>query len=194
MIEIARYFYNREKLQRMPSHKLFDLHGSLNMRHAERAFKTWKHVKHQEYPIGSFLISVVETNRRFLQIHFAPFGLTDMSFDHEGTAIKSLILGLADSERMFDMVAELSQRHQIKEISGETNYVMANLAVEMGLQARNHKVNHYSNIVSTLDIQQFLSTARQKIAERRQHYQERIDKSGISVDSARIDAIIKLLS
>lgn len=194
MVELTRMFLDRDRLAQMPPNRLFDLHGTLNKRHAERAFKTWKNVRHHEYPVGSFLISVVEADRKFLQIHFAPFGFINMKHDHEGTAIKSIILGLADSDRMLELVGELSNKYHISEISGETNSVMASLAVEMGLEARNHKINPYSNHVSTQDIPQFLGSAKSKISERRTHYQKKIAESGITEKSARIDAILKLLS
>ncbi|MFA6532905.1 MAG: hypothetical protein WCT22_02805 [Patescibacteria group bacterium] len=183
----------KASLERLSSKELFYIHGKINKYRISSLYRNWKQKIHIDYPVGSFVVSDVQRERRFLQIHFYPFESSKKNTDRF-KIMETVCLGLSDYEDMLDIVEKLYKANGIKEIFGQTNIEMAKIAVELGFKVRNNKINSYNNIVYTFDIPQFLEISRKKLKQMKSKNLIKLEKLGISEKSARINAILSLTS
>jgi hypothetical protein len=181
----------KASLERLSSEELFYIHGKINKYHISNLYKSWRDNNHVDYPAGAFVISDVQRERRYLQIHFYPFASPKKSSDRH-RIMETVCLGLSDYERMLDIVEKLYKANGIKEIFGQTNIEMAKIAVELGFKVRNNKINSYNNIVYTFDIPGFLDIARKKLKQMKLKSKVKLERHGINEKNARISAILDL--
>jgi hypothetical protein len=182
----------RELLERYSNEQLFAIHGNLNRRSISYWYKKWKEKPNHEYAVGSFVVADVSRDRRIIQIHFMPFNTPEKSINPV-TIMEAMCLGLADAEKMFEIVEMLHETYGINEFFGQAKKEMALIAQEFGLKVRNNKINSYNNILSTQDIPDFLQQARKKLNQMRAKNERKFEEHGITEREARINAILRFM-
>ena len=181
-------YKNVEFLEKLSLEELYKIHSKLNKSRISHFYRKQHIREYASIGVGSFVVSVAETEGKIIQMHFYPFGEHNKSGDAD-IVNQTLFLAIADSPNMFNAVELLHENLGVNRILDSTNSTMARLAVRFGMDVRNHKVNPYTNVVSTNDIPGFLNRARAEFEETMPSLSQALNRRGVNEKDSRIAAI-----
>ena len=229
-IKIIRYnlpwsngvkLYNKEKLRIMSTKDLYQLHGQLHKKQISSFIEKTKTQNHQEYAVGSFVVSVVQEtdpiyiipenrkkhliipkNEPYLEIHFVPLNKLKPSLSRI-TRLETMCLGLADTEKLFETIENLVKQNRTRYITGSTNKEMAYLAKLFGFSVSKPYVtflsfkdfltdkNDSAYNVFIDNIPKFIKHGRLLLKKIKAKAEPTFDKYNITEQNARINAILR---